>query len=86
MITGSKHARDSVSSLQQMADSSWPRGSLYYSGPKKFYACGSEELITGFCLEALLRDRIPCSLVKQIHELSGILTRQEQDGRRSVVA
>lgn len=61
MISGMKHARDSVSSLQQMADRSWPRASLYYSGPKKRYAWGSEELTTGFCLEALLRYRITCS-------------------------
>ncbi len=59
MITGSKHARDSFSSLT--ADGSWPRAALYYSGPKKLYGWGSEELITGFCLEALLRYQIACS-------------------------
>jgi len=56
MITGSKHARDSFSSLT--ADGSWPRATLYYSGPKKLYGCGSEELVTGFCLEALLHYRL----------------------------
>ena len=35
----------------------WPRAALYYGGPKKFYGWGSEELTTGFCLEALLRYR-----------------------------
>jgi hypothetical protein len=40
----------------QQADGSWPRASLY-SGPKKMYGWGSEELITGFCLEALLHYR-----------------------------
>jgi len=71
---------------EQRRDGSWPRAALYYSGPKKLYAWGSEELITGFCLEALLRYRILVPLVKRIHKLSGILTRQEQDGRRPVVA
>jgi hypothetical protein len=42
---------------EQRADGSWPRASLYYSGPKKLYGWGSEELITGFCLEALLHYR-----------------------------
>jgi hypothetical protein len=46
---------------EQRADGSWPRAALYYSGPKKLYAWGSEELTTGFCLEALLRYRITCS-------------------------
>lgn len=35
----------------------WPRVALYYGGPKKYYGWGSEELTTGFCLEALLRYR-----------------------------
>jgi hypothetical protein len=43
---------------QQGADGSWPRTSLYYGGPKKLYGCGSEELTTGFCLEALLHYRM----------------------------
>jgi len=42
---------------EQRADGSWPRASFYYSGPKKIYGWGSEEVITGFCLEALLRYR-----------------------------
>jgi hypothetical protein len=42
----------------QRADGSWPRASLYYSGPKKLYGWGSEELVTGFCLEALLHYRL----------------------------
>ncbi|HWS53439.1 MAG TPA: hypothetical protein VN228_04910 [Pyrinomonadaceae bacterium] len=33
----------------------WPRAALYFGGPKKYYGWGSEELTTGFCLEALLR-------------------------------
>lgn len=43
---------------EQRADGSWPRAALYYSGPKKLYGWGSEELITGFCLEALLHYRL----------------------------
>lgn len=35
----------------------WPRAALYYGGPKKYYGWGSEELTTGFCLEALCRYR-----------------------------
>ncbi|MCA1632273.1 MAG: hypothetical protein LC802_00805 [Acidobacteria bacterium] len=42
---------------EQLADGEWPRAALYYGGPKKFYGWGSEELTTGFCLEALLRYR-----------------------------
>jgi len=38
----------------------WPRVALYYGGPKKYYGWGSEELTTGFCLEALLRYRQTC--------------------------
>ena len=41
----------------QQADGAWARTVLYYGGPKKFYGWGSEELTTGFCLEALLRCR-----------------------------
>jgi hypothetical protein len=43
---------------EQRADGSWPRASVYYSGPKKIYGWGSEELVTGFCLEALLHYRL----------------------------
>lgn len=39
----------------------WPRAALYYGGPKKYYGWGSEELTTGFCLEALLRYRADAS-------------------------
>jgi hypothetical protein len=42
---------------EQRADGSWPRAAVYYSGPEKHYGFGSEELITGFCLEALLHYR-----------------------------
>jgi len=31
----------------------WPRWALYYGGPKKLQCYGSEEMTTGFCLEAL---------------------------------
>lgn len=41
----------------QRLDGAWPRAVLYYGGPKKFYGWGSEELTTGFCLEALLHYR-----------------------------
>ncbi len=41
----------------QRVDGAWPRAVLYYGGPKKFYGWGSEELTTGFCLEALLHFR-----------------------------
>jgi len=33
----------------------WARFPLYYGGPKKYFGWGSEELTTGFCLEALIR-------------------------------
>ena len=42
---------------EQRAAGDWPRVALYYGGPKKYYGWGSEELTTGFCLEALLRSR-----------------------------
>ncbi|MCA1631247.1 MAG: hypothetical protein LC785_16920, partial [Acidobacteria bacterium] len=41
----------------QAAEGHWPRAALYYGGPKKYYGWGSEELTTGFCLEALLHYR-----------------------------
>nr|WP_121273046.1 terpene cyclase/mutase family protein [Pedobacter schmidteae] len=31
----------------------WPRWGVYYGGPKKLQTYGSEEMTTGFCLEAL---------------------------------
>ena len=39
----------------QLPDGDWPRGLLYYGGPKRRTAWGSEELSSGFCLEALAR-------------------------------
>ena len=41
----------------QDADGSWKRCPFYYSGPSQKLAWGSEELTTGFCLEALARYR-----------------------------
>lgn len=35
----------------------WPRWLLYYGGPKLLVGWGSEEMTTGFCLEALVRYR-----------------------------
>jgi len=40
---------------EQGNDGAWPRMPLYYGGPKKYFGWGSEELTTGFCLEALMR-------------------------------
>jgi hypothetical protein len=37
----------------QSAYGEWPRWALYYGGSKKLQNYGSEELTTGFCLEAL---------------------------------
>ncbi|HEX2094155.1 MAG TPA: hypothetical protein VHG28_17255 [Longimicrobiaceae bacterium] len=31
----------------------WPAVAMYYGGPRKYYGWGSEELTTGFCIEAL---------------------------------
>ena len=42
---------------RQRAGGDWQRAALYYGGPKKYYGWGSEELTTGFCLEALRRYR-----------------------------
>jgi len=61
MKAGSKQARDSFSSLRTNRRASWARAAISYSGPKKLYAWGSEELITGFCLEALLHYRLTSS-------------------------
>ena len=41
----------------QRTTGEWPRAVMYYGGPKRYYGWGSEELTTGFCLEALLRLR-----------------------------
>ena len=38
---------------QQNSYGNWPRWAVYYGGPKKLSCFGSEELTTGFCLEAL---------------------------------
>jgi hypothetical protein len=39
----------------QRPSGAWPAFPLYYGGPKRVYGWGSEELTTGFCIEALLR-------------------------------
>lgn len=39
--------------IRQKKSGGWPRWALYYGGPKKRLCYGSEELTTGFCLEAL---------------------------------
>ncbi|TGE29542.1 prenyltransferase/squalene oxidase repeat-containing protein [Hymenobacter metallicola] len=41
----------------QQAAGEWPRWLLYYGGPKRLLGWGSEEMTTGFCLEALARYR-----------------------------
>lgn len=38
---------------QQDRSGCWPRCAVYYGGPKKLQTYGSEEMTTGFCLEAL---------------------------------
>ncbi len=45
---------------EQRTDGSWRREVFYFSGPKRLYGWGSEELVAGFCLEALLRYRAEC--------------------------
>lgn len=47
----------------QRDEGSWPRDALYYGGPEQYYGWGSEELTTGFCLEALMRYR--CTIPPQ---------------------
>ena len=39
----------------QQGMGNWARWAFYYGGPKKKAAWGSEELTTGFCIEALTR-------------------------------
>ena len=39
----------------QRADGGWPVVAMYWGGPKRYFGWGSEELTTGYCLEALLR-------------------------------
>ncbi len=41
----------------RLAEGQWPLAALYYGGPAKRIAWGSEELTTAFCLEALARFR-----------------------------
>ncbi|WP_341215350.1 hypothetical protein [uncultured Wocania sp.] len=41
----------------QRKNGHWDRWAFYYGGPKKLSCFGSEELTTGFCLEALARFR-----------------------------
>ncbi|MNL25338.1 hypothetical protein D3C87_1468160 [compost metagenome] len=38
---------------QQNRSGGWERWGVYYGGPKKLLTYGSEEMTTGFCLEAL---------------------------------
>lgn len=42
---------------EQREAGDWRATALYFGGPKKYYGWGSEELTTGFCLEALSRYR-----------------------------
>jgi len=39
----------------QKSDGAWLRVPLYYGDPKKYYGWGSQELTTGFCVEAIAR-------------------------------
>lgn len=39
----------------QQPHGEWPRWIFYYGGPKRLQGWGSEEITTGFCLEALAR-------------------------------
>jgi len=39
--------------INQGLHGDWPRWAVFYGGPKKLSCFGSEELTTGFCLEAL---------------------------------
>jgi hypothetical protein len=45
---------------RQMERGEWPATAMYYGGPRKYYGWGSEELTTGFCIEALARYRSAC--------------------------
>ncbi|MEO8619701.1 MAG: hypothetical protein ABI625_01475 [bacterium] len=53
-------AVDSLLARQGVAGE-WPATVMYYGGPKRFFGWGSEELTTGFCLEALARFRMHVS-------------------------
>ena len=39
----------------QQKSGAWQIAPLYYGGPKKYFGWGSEELTTGFCIEAITR-------------------------------
>lgn len=41
----------------QRPEGDWRATSLYFGGPRKYFGWGSEELTTGFCVEALARFR-----------------------------
>lgn len=43
---------------RQGQDGGWPATMMWYGGPKRYCGWGSEELTTGFCLEALARYRL----------------------------
>ena len=47
----------------QSAFGEWPRWLFYYGGPKLLQGWGSEEITTGFCLEALARYRAAVVLI-----------------------
>lgn len=53
----SAHIASAVQYLihQQKRSGGWLRWAVYYGGPKKQLCYGSEEMTTGFCLEALAR-------------------------------
>lgn len=42
---------------EQTEPGAWQKFPLYYGGPKRYFGWGSEELTTGFCIEALTRYR-----------------------------
>jgi hypothetical protein len=48
----------------QRATGEWERWLLYYGGPKLLQGWGSEEITTGFCLEALARYRKEMEAIK----------------------
>ena len=52
-----KEVHDAINYLldSQLEEGYWPRWAAYWNGPKMTLCWGSEELTTGFCLEALSR-------------------------------
>jgi hypothetical protein len=54
---------DAIQAILRARDSNggWQKFPFYYSGPSKKRVWGSEEITTGFCLEALSRYRNLCS-------------------------